>query len=282
VQLLKSGKVPAGKQDAVLGQIALLGGPNELRLVFDLAMAGDTPVARRAALLSTLVDASRTRKVKPAGDLAGVGRLFVTPDPTVRSLALRAAGAWQLEALRPQLASTASTEGTPADLRIAAVHGLASLGGEASRNALVQLTARNHPQALRLQAVIALRNLDMSLAAKQAVQVFADHKPGDDVIPVFQSFFEQKTGPEALLVALKDQKLPEDVAKLGVRAARTAGRDLQPIIDRLSAAGGLTGTARVLSPEQMQELVAAVKDKGNAARGEALFRPDQPGSECPD
>src|SRR5437868_1687165 len=55
VNLVRAGKVPAEREEGVLGAIAGLGNAADLGLVLDRALADKTPAARRAALLDVLV-----------------------------------------------------------------------------------------------------------------------------------------------------------------------------------------------------------------------------------
>ena len=48
----------------------------------------------------------------------------------------------------------------------------------------------------------------------------------DDQVALFNAFWQHKDGPEALSRALRDGALPADVARLGLRTARTSGREL--------------------------------------------------------
>jgi glucose/arabinose dehydrogenase/HEAT repeat protein len=132
VKLLQSGSLPEDRQQAVLNAIARHGQGEHLGLVFDLIVADDSAApARRAALLESLVAATAARRVVPGGDLTRLAALFESSHPQLVAAAVRAAGAWKLEALRQQLADLAADAALPLPLRQAAIDGLASLGGSA-------------------------------------------------------------------------------------------------------------------------------------------------------
>src|SRR5262249_16573372 len=67
-------------------------------------------------------------------------------------------------------------------------------------------------------------------------------------------------------------ELPADVAKVGVRAVRTSGREAPALLETLTRGGGLTFGARTLSAREMRQMVADVARLGDPARGEAGFR----------
>jgi putative heme-binding domain-containing protein len=272
-ELIQAGKVPRDREESVLTLIAEQGGPTELDMVLDLALAKVAAApGRQASLLTALELAARRRGVRPAGDLNRAGKLLTSDTAVVRAAAARLAGLWQLEALRPQLIEYAGAADISESVRQAAFEGLALLGGSASREALEQLAGKDRSYSLRVQAVVALTALDLPAAAGRAVDVLTASSDGADTAEVFAALLKHKNGPAALTKALADRKLPADVAKVGVRSVRASGRDAPALVEALTKAGGLTTGPRALSAGEMEQLVADVVKHGDAARGEAVFR----------
>jgi putative heme-binding domain-containing protein len=282
VELIRAGKVPAEREESVLISIAALGGPKELAMVFDLAVTGDkTPAGRRALLLTALQEAAERRHVLPEGDLSRVGKLISAENEAVAIAAARAAGVWRIEALRPKLLEIVRADRTSEPLRQAAFDGLTALGGKPSSEAFDQLTAEERPLTLRRMAVIALASLDVKAAGTRACEVLAAHKDGADPTPIFAAFIQRKGGVAALTAALANFKLPEDVAKIGVRSVRGTSKDAAALVEALTKAGGLTTGPRVLSDEEMKQMIADVAKHGDPARGEAIYRrKDQSCQKC--
>ena len=273
VKLLRAGQVAADKEEAVLAMIGQLGGGPELKLVFDLvANESALPDKRRAGLLDVLADAARSRQIKPAGDLSGLAKLLDVESPSVRIAAAHTAGLWKLENTRQRLTAWATAADTPTELRKAALAGLVSLGGDASRSTIESVLQPDRPREVRVQAVTALSGLDVKAAAKHAVELLKSWPASENLSPVLASFLELKNGPESLAAALADQKLPPDVVKLSIRVVASSGRDLPELAKALASAGGLTGMPQPLSAAEMSQLVAAVKEQGSPVRGENIFR----------
>jgi putative heme-binding domain-containing protein len=272
VDLVRSGRVPAERQEAVLTVIAGLGGPNDLGLILDGIVKEKKPAARQASLLAALTRAAHERNVRPAGDLARVGTLLNSDNDAVRAAAARAAGQWGVEALRPRLLELARAQETSDLVRQAAFDGLALLGGPASRSALAELAGADKPPALRMKAVIALASLDLDAAAARAAEVLATAGAGADPTDLFATFLERKNGAAALTKALTGKKLPADVAKVGVRTVRTSAREAPALVEALTKAGGLGTGPRQLSEAEMKRLVEEVARNGDPARGEKVFR----------
>ncbi|MFM8222023.1 MAG: hypothetical protein ACKOJF_24180, partial [Planctomycetaceae bacterium] len=160
VGLLKQGRVGEREEEQVLTLLAALGGPDELRLVLDLALDEQSKVAGRPALLAKLVgalaDAATRRRVIPAGDLAGLGRLL-GKSPALDDAVCRAAAAWKVESLRPAMLALARSNQAASPAAMLAV---ASLGGEQGITVLEELAGSELALPGRITAVQGLLSLD--------------------------------------------------------------------------------------------------------------------------
>jgi putative heme-binding domain-containing protein len=273
VDLLHSGRVAKEREESTLALLAAIGGPKELRLVFERALEADAAQAsRRTHLLSALEEASRDRGVRPTGDLNEVGKWLTSETEALRASAARLVGAWQLEAFRPQLLEYAGAATTSALVRRAAFDGLMQLGGSASRRAFEQLSGLPHPPGVRTLAITALASIDLDAAARRAVELLKANLNDSDAAEVFRAFVQRKGGAASLAQALANQTVSTDVAKIGVRAVRASGRDNPVLIESLTRAGGLTARPRTLTHQEMEQLVSDVSQRGNALHGETIFR----------
>jgi putative heme-binding domain-containing protein len=272
VKLVRSGKVGANETN-ILAFLATLGGPPELSLLFDRVVPGSSrPIEERMPLLEALEQATRQRNVRPDGDLQRLLPLLKEKDENLRSIAARLAGLWKLESARPQLLEMARAESISEAERHAAVEGLAALGGRASIEALEKLAGEERPLAWRRLALIALVELDAKVAARHASTLLAKLHNNDETAGIFEAFLQRKGGATLLAEALRDHKLPADIARIGLRTTRSTGRPNEGLDEVLTKAGGLTFGARTLSPKEMQALVADVARLGDPVRGEAVFR----------
>jgi putative heme-binding domain-containing protein len=271
VELIRSGKA-GDNETGVLAFLATLGGQAELALLLDRVADGSRPVEERIRLLEALEQATRQRNIRPSGDLACIVSLLKEDNEPLRTVAARAAGLWKLEAARPPLLELARADKTSDSLRQAALEGLTALGGKASVEALVQLAGMEGSPARRRLALIALARLDAKAAAGRAGGVLASLRQDDAAAGIFEAFLQRKGGAALLAAALRDRKLPGDIARIGVRSVRSTGRPDEGLIEALTKAGGLTFGARALSPKELQAMVADVTRLGDPARGESVFR----------
>ncbi len=271
MDLLAQGKLPAERRESVLLLVAALGGPKELGVLFQMALDDKSDPAARASLLAAMSGAVRMRKVQPAGDLDAIRTLVDHGDEALRVEAIRAAGAWRVEALRERFNQLAAAADTGDATRRAALDALAAFGS-ASQPTLLALCAATQPPRVRAMAIGALAAIDVPAAAKQAIVLVGYDSSGAEAATAIASLLDRKGGAAALAQELAGQKLPADAAKLAIRAVRSAAREEPALVAALTTAGGIQTGPRALSPGELNDLVAEVAAKGDAARGEAVFR----------
>jgi putative heme-binding domain-containing protein len=277
LKLLKAGKVPAERRGAAATLVASQGGPAESAAALELALGDSLPVPERAALLDAVAKAARQKNQRPAVDPAKLSAIIDSPDATLSSAAARAAGALRLEVLREKLAGTAASASAGDPLRRAAAEGLALLGGPASRDALLKLSAAPQPAAVRTAAVAGLSGLDAKAAASAAAALLAEAPAGTDPAEVVAAFVQKKDGAAALAAAINasQAKPSPDTAAAALRAVRSSGRKepaLESALSTLAAAKAKVKRPKALPPDQLAAFIADVKAKGDPARGEDVFR----------
>lgn len=271
LKMLDNEKYPvaADRRDGILTLVARLGGPQELAMIFERVLeAPNQDAALQRGLLAALAEAATTRKVKPAGDLSLMDELLEAHDDGVAAGAAKLLGLWKVEATRDKLIELAKRSEEPTQKHVAAITALGELG-PAGKPALVEFCAAEHPTKLRQAAALALVPLDPATASKQAVALLA--ADGADVAAIIEAFAARPQAAAKLRETLADAQLPLDAAKLAVRTALASAKPDEALVAALRTAGGITGTGLKLSPDEVQTLVAEVKQQGDAAKGEALF-----------
>lgn len=263
---LTQGQIPADRELAILKLISALGSPDDLAAIYQRILKA--PTADSVALFE---QAARLRNVRPAGDLNGLVALLGAPESSLQAVASRVAGLWKLEAAAPQLTKLARDAQATPEVRQAALAGLTGLGGAGSIAVLKELAIQGEPAAIRTDAIAALAAVDPAGSAQLTVLLLRGTTAELDLTTPISALLDQKTGATALIAALGSDALSPDQAKLALRAVRNTVREEPALIEALTQAGGLTA-AKELTPAEMQQLVAEVVEKGDAARGEALFR----------
>lgn len=276
VKFLKSGRVPPERMGAVLTLIAKNGDADDLAYVLEQATKKDGfPAEVKPLALEALLEAANTRNVKPSGDLGVFQALLADSDPkqaAARLMALKLVGQWKVEAVAGDIAKLLTDQAASPQLRQQALVALGQIGGETAETTFAKLTSKDNAIDARILAVAGLAQVNVAKATAPAISVLQD-LPGDaNPGPLVDAFLAQQNGASALAKAVTEGKVPADAAKLTLRHMYSVGRADDELVAALSAAAGINNEAKPLSPDELKSLVAEVAAKGDAARGELLFR----------
>ena len=273
LKLFKSGRLPAERQGKVVEMICDRGNEHDLRVVFDQVMRPDGFAADlRLDAIKWLTDAASTRKVIPTDDLSPITELIAAKETPVRLAAIRAAAAWKVPAASAALQQLATSTDTTPELQKAAIEGLVAISGEDSKATLLKLAAKGQPTPVRMQAIAGLVGLDLALASDQAALALAESSAADKPNALLNAFFDRKDGTDALAEAIKKQKLSVDIAKMALRYMYSVGRSDASLSAVLSEAAGVASDPTPPTQEEVAKLAEEVIAKGDAARGELVFR----------
>ena len=273
LKLFKSGRLPAERQGSVVEMICSRGNEHDLRVVFDQLMLPEGFAADlKLKVINWLADAASTRKVIPNGDLSAFTKLISAKEAPVRLAAIRAATAWKLNGVSDELQKLATSSDTPDDVQKAAIDGLVAISGADSKATLLQLAAKGKPTSVRMLAIAGLVGLDLEAASEQAALTLADASATDRPDALLNAFLDRKDGSDSLAAAIKKQKLTVDVAKKALRYMYSIGRSDAALSGVLSEAAGVASDPAPPTQEEVAKLAEEVVAKGDAARGELVFR----------
>jgi putative heme-binding domain-containing protein len=198
--------------------------------------------------------------------------MLTDADEPARAAAARLAGYWKVESARPAVARMAEDPASSPAIRRAGVEALGAMGGQESAAALLAMTQPTRPLELRLAAVSGLTTIDVTIAARRAVDILSDSPSGTETDPLWDALIQRKGGPAALVAALNEQKLPSDLATAGLRRLSMSGQKQPGLEAALQAAGGSLQMPQQLTAEQLQQMIQEVRRQGDPARGQAVFR----------
>ena len=271
VQMLRERQVKEADQPTVLDVIAEFGRGEDLQAVLDVATASGATPGVQAGCLQALLNAKQRRNLQPNGSLDDLDGLLSSESVTVAGLAARAIGTWhvdsQWEALKARLAQGGATTD-------ACLEGVASYGGDEALHLLIEHA--DDASAFRA-AITGILSSRPPLAATHAVKwMQAKEIAADTYEPqmagLIGAFLQRKDGAALLTATLKDQTIRVDAAVIGQRAIAASGQPQEALAAALAAAAKITTGPRQLSPQEMAQIVASVKEHGDPARGEAIFR----------
>lgn len=214
--------------------------------------AGEYHPLAHAKALARIEISVQSGEVKLRPQLAPKLPLARENPPAVRRAALRLAGTARLLALIPA-ALQATEETEPPEVRTAAMEALGKLGGDEAKDRLVALAGEGEP-AMRTAAVVALTDIDLSEAARQASGnlLAADANP-DVIATLLPAFLAHRGGSPALAISLAAQS-PPPLPKLAqamleqMQALDRHDPELTAALTRFASAGKASGAAQSSPP----------------------------------
>ena len=251
--------------------IGTAGGPAELRRLFDALLRGELAAAAEQRAFAALGDAARLRSMKPSGDLSGLETLLASPEARRRTAAVQLAGTWKLRAFTPQLVKLAADPATPAAERTAAFTALREIGGAPVVAELQKLSASPAPLAIRREAAVTLASLELPSAVPQVLAVLKATTDEAESQALWRALLGIRGVSARLARELEKTELPREVARAGLRPARE-GTQHQALVPVLMKHAGLSMSNVQLSAADLQALAREALAKGDAARGEQLYR----------
>ncbi|MEC8656175.1 MAG: PVC-type heme-binding CxxCH protein [Verrucomicrobiota bacterium] len=270
---LAKGKIREDKKVwEVANWIANKGTPAHLQKLLDLALQ-TASVSQRHAYLNAMLTAKKIRKINPLGSLEAVRQFMQSENDTVWSTAVELAGLWKLESARANLEVTLKQTDSRRVRKYAAINSLIAMGGEQTRKFFdeqIQNPQVSYP--LKSALIKGQLKIQPQLAARRAVHLMRSIPKGQEPNALFSAFIANKGALQALTKELQNSKLPEDVALKGMQLAESAPTRPQALIRALQASGGLKPMKMSLSRDEMIAMIDRVNTKGNAIRGESVYR----------
>jgi len=251
--------------------VGAAGGPDELRRMLDAVKAGDLVAEAVPRALRALADAARLRKVRPAGSADDLMPVLTSATGAARTAAFQVAGAWQFAPALPVLVRAAGDPASAAAERQAAFTALRDIGGADAIAAARDLGANGATPAIRRDAVVVLAALDLAHAVPDLLRVLRETGDEAQAQALWRELLAVRSVGARLTEALQTETLPPAVAQAGLRPAREGNRHAA-LVPLLLQQAGMSLSAAELSPEELRTLAREALLKGDAMRGERIYR----------
>ncbi|MEW4526276.1 PVC-type heme-binding CxxCH protein [Maioricimonas sp. JC845] len=229
------------------------------------------PAAIRV-VLDALNTAARTRGVKPTGADKMVPRIYAVPDVDAQVAATRLVGAWKIASQSRRLQQLIRAEETDPALKLAAASALGELAGRSDRQFLARL-AQSKESGQQTLGVVGLAAIDLDRAAAVAATLFAS--PPDSNFPpeqIVEVFIQRRGGGDALGAALDKEEVHPDVASQVAAHLVRIGEQHPALVEAFGGGVAPGSLEDLLMAEDRLELAEDVREHGNPARGERIFR----------
>jgi putative heme-binding domain-containing protein len=251
--------------------IGSAGGPKELRALFDQLLKGEFVEPASLRVFAALGQAARLRGVRPEGDLATFGPMLKANNEKVRIAALQLAGTWKLARFTPQLIQAASDATAVPPVRAAAFGALRDIGGPGVVNDLKKLAGNAAAPEIRREAVVTLAGVNFNAALPEVLATLKETTNESEAQSLWRALLGIKGAAARLANELPGSGVPAATARAGLRPARE-GNQNPALVQTLMQLAGLTVSDRQLTPAELQQLAAEALAKGDAARGENIYR----------
>ncbi|MBI4622174.1 MAG: HEAT repeat domain-containing protein [Verrucomicrobia bacterium] len=270
-QLLENKVLPRDGAGPWIELIGTAGGARELRRLFDHVLAGGFDDRTTPRALAALGDAARLRRTKPEGDLAALGSLLDGKNEPVRIATIQLVEAWKLAKFSPRLVQIAGGAETSARERVSAFAALRAIGGTAVGADLARLAREASRPQIRGEAVVTLAALNLEAALDDVIAVLRLTTDPAEAQSLWRALLGIRGAGEKLAAKLTQASLPPEVAQAGLRPAREGSQN-QALVEALMKIAGLTLANVQLSPAELQSFAQEAIAKGDAARGERIYR----------
>ena len=261
--LAKSEEINTDGLPGIYKGIASLGGPSELRQIFepDFHLSTSSQAAAWAAL------AASRRDEKPEGDLQVILRAALAgTNDSLRVQALGLIARWKVSELQKPATTLAFSDGGSQATRLAAVRTLGELGTNETKR-LAKLVDSDASPSLRIAGLESLARLDLSGAAKLGADMLASNQAVDDVL---QTFLNREAGGDALTKALTKARIGKAPAAAALAKLQSIGSSETKLMDYLGKVAGVKNNVPTYSARYVSSLAKAAT-KADAANGKTMF-----------
>ncbi|MEC7357491.1 MAG: PVC-type heme-binding CxxCH protein [Verrucomicrobiota bacterium] len=266
---LTSLDIPSAGFRELVSLFADIGNAEDLDLLHSSAFYKDRNNEDRNFVFKELIRADQQRQVRPREmRKADLLELLVSGNSAVAELC----GSWKILEARKEIIKWLKN-----DERVEiAASSLSSMADEESKQALLELAGDESRGILQRSAAVgALTRLDPIKTSELAAQVLVKTQTAQSAELIFEAYLAKEKASEHLAAALSGKKMNTEVAAAGVRKSLSSGGDTSQLVEALSKSGSLQPIVNGLSDEEMKSLMNEVQSKGDAVRGENIYRRNQ-------
>jgi len=265
-RIVQRGGIVSAENQELLLLLARIGKGEDFTQIL-LSAGEDAHVLR---VLTAIVE---DRRVASSDDVhATLGKLLDSKDASVRASAVRLAGLWRQASLSDRVIEFATNAKGDEQVRAAAMRSMAELSPAKAASLLRRFVDRKENERLRLAALAALAQADLSAAAEEVLTIAFPVEGDDGLGKVLPIVLERRGGTTALTAAIAKAKLSTDNAKLLSRWLSAGGYDAPALVAALKESMGIdVGEPLEYSADFVKQLAAEVRSAGDPLAGRKVF-----------
>jgi putative heme-binding domain-containing protein len=276
-KVLSDHPIPQDGSGPWIDLIAKAGSREHLDQLLQKVLAGEFNDAATLKSLAAFSEAARLRQITPQKDKSKINSLFEHINNEIRASSFRLVGQWRLVNFTGELLSLAAKPDTSAQVRSAVFQSLRELGGNEAIEGLSGLAGAPNPEPTRVEAVQALTSLDPQKGIPLAIEVLTAIENEDSALNLWRALLSNKGAAAVFTRQLPKTGLPAPMVKAGLRAAREGGRNEPNLVLALARNVDEASEASNLSPQELDRLLTFIREKGDPARGELIYRREELG-----
>ena len=263
--LLKQENLGSEARSNLMALLAGIGSSTDLRWVLDRA-------ENNAVVLDGFIETADVRELVPEGDLAPVlSRMLDSKDLEIQLRAVRLAGLWSVNPTSGRVKKILLDRGLDPSLRAAVIETHSKLRGQDAVIDLISMIDDPAP-VVRVATVQALCQLDLDIAAEQAVLLLKNTTSESAVEDLVTPFLGYDKGPSALAAVLGKEPISAEFASR-IRAVMGAAGRFDPALDQVLRPVLEAGTVGLpeYSESYVRDLSMAVEQLGDAEAGAKVY-----------
>ncbi len=246
------------------------GNAGVIALVYEQAVSGGFDEGVAATALQGISRALGQRQIRPQVDFAKLTPLISGGAEPLCLAAIGLAGAATAPETLAPLAGIAGDAEASSGLRLATVEALANFPAKEARDTLVTLAGAKSPVAIRQAAALALARHHRG----DAVPLIADLAAGLDDPEQARPFWQAALSAQGMAAQLAEEFGKREISPEAAAAALRHIPDIaehDPLLKALRERAG-AAMAKVHDGESIRKLAAEAAARGDAARGEMIYR----------
>lgn len=272
--VLNARGLPADGSGPWIELIGSVGDPSSAARLLQLVVMPGTPDTVRRRGLDALTSVARSRGVAPAADQDTLVPLLSHADPRIRIGAARTLGLWRTTAAVAPLLTLSANERASDDERAAGWNALQSIGGDAVISGLSHLVKTAGSPRQRREAVLALAGTDLERALPDIAASLQSLTDAAEYEAAWRALLGIAGASDRLAASLTNAHFSAANAKQALRFAREGGRH-PALVQTLMQIAGVTSATEILSRPEMIALATDAMERGDAMRGERIYRQPQ-------
>jgi len=252
---------------------------SQLARVTNAILGGKYSAEHKSAALRAVMVAAKAKNLMPAIDTSIASSQFLAAikdgNAGLATTLAEMAGQWDIEEMTEPLRGAIfgdTASGETVDASLVSMLGFKTPRASDTRGEL----SRNETSAvlkLRFAKVIAASNNGQAAGAiGYALSKGISSEESDSLTSALQAVLAGENGVGLLTKQMQSQTIAPDTAKLILRAVYASGTTSGKIVDLLSKAAGIGGPIEPLTAEQRAELIKQIETRGDAKRGEWVYR----------